>query len=154
MSPPRTHGAFVDAWIEQAAPGLAARPLVQVFGRAFDALWDRARSTLSEVTLEAVARRVVADASDTHAFLDGIRVKPAGFSFRTLEKRAGTMEVEELREALRSLLVHFLTLLGTLTGEVLTPTLHDQLLAVRSRHLWRGGSQNRRTTDGDSCIDG
>ena len=45
------HGAWVDSWLKRSAKDLSPQALLQLFERAFGALWARTQTTLGEVTL-------------------------------------------------------------------------------------------------------
>jgi hypothetical protein len=124
------HAACVGAWLEGASEGLPAGRLIDLLERACDALWSRVRPTLSDVTLGAIFERVVHATSERFPAFASLEVGPSGLLFGGLRARAEGLRKEELVPALRFLLVEFLTVLGHLTAEVLTPALHTALGAV------------------------
>ena len=63
------HGACVDAWLQGAVNRLPSNRLLRVFDRGFAALWDRAHQTLGDVTLMAIADRVLYVAAEQYPFL-------------------------------------------------------------------------------------
>lgn len=124
------HEACVVAWLERAAEGLPAARLLDLLERAFEALWGVIRPTLSDVTIGAIAGRVLYDASERFPPFASLEVGPAGLRFDGVRARVDDLHADELALAVRTMLVEFLTVLGHLTAEVLTPTLHVTLAAV------------------------
>ena len=125
------HAAQVDAWLKQSAKDLSPEVLLQLFETALGALWARTATTLGEVTLTAIADRVLHNASEKFPLFSSLEVEPTGgIQFRALRARIGSVRVSELKEAVRFVLVEFLTVLGNLTAEILTPELHSELSNV------------------------
>jgi hypothetical protein len=124
------HAAYVKAWLDRAAKAKTLPPaqLVTLFERALGALWRRAEVTLGEVTLTAIVDRVLYTASETHPFLSTLKVEKAGTVVDGF-LRLGAHH-PNLLEAVRLVLVEFLTVLGHLTDEILTPALHAELSKV------------------------
>ncbi|KYF48017.1 hypothetical protein BE08_19920 [Sorangium cellulosum] len=124
------HSACVDAWMDREARGLPPDRLVQRFERAFSALWRRAHVTLGEVTLGAIMDRVLYYASERYPVLSSLKVDSTGLYCVELQALAGGLARDQLAEGLRFILVEFLTVLGNLTAEILTPALHGELSRV------------------------
>jgi hypothetical protein len=122
------HSGYVDAWLDATAKTAAPAQLITLFEQALGALWRRTEVTLGEVTLTAIVDRVLYTASEQYPFLSTLTVERAGISFDGLRSQGG--DVTNLREALRLVLVEFLTVLGHLTDEILTPVLHAELSRV------------------------
>jgi hypothetical protein len=102
-----------------------------MFETALGALWIRTKTTLGEVTLAAIAERVLHNASEKHPLLWSLKVEPAsGIQCRELRERIGSVQTAELKEAIRCVLVELLTVLGNLTAEILTPELHAEIYNV------------------------
>lgn len=129
----RDHGARVDAWLEHATQGVPVEQLVGAFETAFTALWRRAHLTLGDVTLSAITDRVLYVAAERYPIFAAIALDAAGVHWDGFRQRAGTQPVAEIVAGARFVLLEFLTVLGKLTGEVLTPPLHAELEAVTSR---------------------
>jgi hypothetical protein len=122
------HVECVEAWLDRAAKTLAPAQLVTLFERALSALWRRAEVTLGEVTLTAIVDRVLYTASETYPFLSALKVETSGIGFDGFREQGA--HVANLPEAVRLVLVEFLTVLGHLTDEILTPALHAELSKV------------------------
>jgi hypothetical protein len=134
------HGARVDEWLERSAASLAPELLLQLFDAAFGALWVRTRTTLGEVTLTAIAERVLHNASEKFPILSSLEVDPsAGIRCHPLRARVGSVRGPELLAGLRFMLVELLTVLGNLTAEILTPVLHLELSRVALPRTEGGG---------------
>jgi hypothetical protein len=125
------HGARVDAWLERAR-GLTVERLVEAFESVFTVLWRRAHLTLGDVTLSAITDRVLYVAAERYPIFAAITLDTAGVRWDGFRQRAGTRPVTEIAAGVRFVLLEFLTVLGKLTGEVLTPPLHAELEAVTS----------------------
>jgi hypothetical protein len=122
-----SHISLVNAWMGQAASGTPPSRLVHVFEQGFGAVWRRANRTLGDVTLTAIAERVLYNAAERYPILSALKVESAGLRCEALLEAAGGLRHEDLAEGLRYVLVEFLTVLGNLTAEILTPVLHAEL---------------------------
>jgi hypothetical protein len=122
------HAAYVDAWLEGAANAAPPAQLVTLFEGALSVLWRRAEVTLGEVTLTAIVDRILYTASEKHPFLSTLTIEKAGISFDRFREQGA--QHANLREAVRLVLVEFLTVIGHLTDEILTPALHAELSKV------------------------
>lgn len=125
-----SHRAFVDAWMDRAAKDVPNEQFVPVFARAFSALWQRAHLTLGDVTLMAILDRVLYRGSEQFPMLALLRMDEAGLGCEELHQRAGSFASGPFQAGLRFVLVEFLTILGNLTAEILTPALHSELSKV------------------------
>jgi hypothetical protein len=122
-----THRACVNAWIARTAKGLPPERLLDVFERGFAALWRRAHRTLGGITLMAIVDRVLYVAAEQHPALSALKVDATGIQVRELRARAADLDRVQIEEAVRFVMVEFLTLVGNLTAEILTPALHAEL---------------------------
>lgn len=130
MSSWDTNAQWVDAWLGRLGPQVPAKPLLLFFDQAMGALWGRAHPVLGEITLGAIADRVLWNAVEQYSFLSSLKVEKTGVTSAGLEERASTLDGSKLREGLRFTLVEFLTVIGSLTGEILTPALQAELLKL------------------------
>ena len=122
----REHECTVDAWLERVAQGRSVEVLIQAFEGTFAALWERSCLTLGEVTLSAIVERVLHTATEQYPMLASVEVGPTGLRCEGLRSQAG-LRHDEVATAIRFVLVEFLTVLGNLTAQILTPALHAQL---------------------------
>ena len=121
------HGACVDAWLERTTCGLPSRQLPLAFERGLNAVWKRAEPSLGALTLTAIADRVFFTAVERFPFLSSIDVSTGGVRCEALSARPEALDDDVLIQGLRFLLVEFLTVLGNLTADILTPALHSEL---------------------------
>jgi hypothetical protein len=122
------HAGYVDGWLAGTAATLPPAQLLTLFEQALGALWRRTEITLGEVTLTAIVDRVLYTASEQYPFLSALTIERAGISFDRL--RSQEAHDTMLCEALRLVLLEFLTVLGHLTDEILTPALHAELSGI------------------------
>lgn len=120
------HDAAVTTWLEGAARGRSVDSLIRAFEHAFAALWQRSHLTLGEVTLFAIVDRVIHTATEQYPLLASIEVDPSGLHCRDLASREG-LRLDQASAAIRFVLVEFLSVLGNLTAQILTPALHAEL---------------------------
>ena len=118
------HGELVDAWMARVGAGLPAEGLITLFEEAFALLWSRAHDTLGDVTLTAILDRVLCSVVDEHPALAGLRADANGLHCDPLDDY---LEREPVAQGVRFVLVEFLSVLGSLTDDILTPALHAQL---------------------------
>jgi hypothetical protein len=125
------HAACVDACLERSGKDPPPEVLLRFLEVALGALWARTTTTLGEVTLTAIAERVLHTASETFPIFSSLKVEPSGgIPFREFRQRLSSVHDSGLTQGIRFVLVEFLTVLGHLTAEVLTPELHAELLNV------------------------
>jgi len=127
------HAAYVKAWLGGAAKSAKRRApaqLISLFEQALSALWQRAQVTLGEVTLTAIVDRVLYAASEKYSFLSTLKIEGTGIRFDEFRQKGASQHDEDLSESVRFVLVEFLTVLGNLTDEILTPALHAELARV------------------------
>jgi hypothetical protein len=138
------HAAVVDAWLKRSAKDASAVVLLRLFEAAFAKLWTETKSTLGEVTLTAIAGRVVYNAAERFSLFSSLKVDPAsGIQVDELREQLASLRDSDLRDGLRFVLVEFLTVLGNLTAEILTPELHAKLArVVLPKATDDGGSKN------------
>ncbi|RKH15593.1 hypothetical protein D7Y13_19740 [Corallococcus praedator] len=125
------HAACVDAWLDRAARNLSTEAFLQLFEAALTVLWKQTLTTLGEVTLTAIAERVLHNASERFPLFASLNVeRVGGLRFGELREQVHSGHDSGLREGSRFVLVEFLTVLGNLTAEILTPELHAELSKV------------------------
>jgi hypothetical protein len=124
------HRTRVDAWMDRAAKEAPPERVFDAFERAFGAMWRRARVTLGDVTLMAILDRVLYNAAERFPLLSSLEVDASGLRSDKFRERVGTLHRDQLADGIRFILLEFLTVLGNLTAEVLTPALHSELAKV------------------------
>ncbi|HXI59718.1 MAG TPA: hypothetical protein VNO55_26810 [Polyangia bacterium] len=118
-------------WLASAAANQTPKAVLRLFEAALGALCARAAATLGEVTLAAIAERVLHNASQSFPRLSSLKVEPTGgISFREFRELTRDWHDPDLIRAVRFVLVEFLTVVGTLTAEILTPELYAELSRV------------------------
>lgn len=125
------HADVVDHWLRRTTNDLPSAHLLNLFEAALSAVWGRTHTTLGEVTLSAIADRVLCVAAERFPALSCLEVEQSrGIECGALRERVESMDVAELKEGMRFILVEFLTVLGNLTAEVLSEALHSELSRV------------------------
>jgi hypothetical protein len=125
------HAAFVDTWLESSTKSLSPELRLEFFETSLGALWSCTRMTLGDVTLMAIMDRVLYNATERFPFFSALRVEVnRGFQGQDLRERVASVADSELMDGIRFVLVEFLTVIGNLTAEILTPELHAELTKV------------------------
>lgn len=125
------HAAAVDDWLERTADGLPPELLFVLFERGFSAIWRRLSTTLGEVTLAAIADRVLYNAAERFPLVRGLTVDTDGnVRYRDVSPLLGASQRSDLLAAFRFVLVEFLSVIGNLTAEILSEALHAELWNV------------------------
>lgn len=120
------HFACVEAFLSSEKREAAGSSL-EALDCGFAAIWQRAQVTLGDVTLTAIANRVLYETAVKHPVLAGLKLEGGRLNSQDVGQRLAEVDREPLAVGVRFALAEFLTLLGTLTGEILTPTLHAAL---------------------------
>jgi hypothetical protein len=125
------HAAFVNAWLEHLTKTLPQELRLEIFEASLSALWNCTRMTLGDVTLMAIMDRVLYNAAEKFPFFSALKVEPnRGFQGQDLRERLASISDPELMDGIRYVLVEFLTVIGNLTADILTPELHSELSKV------------------------
>jgi hypothetical protein len=138
----RNHDVAVTTWLQQAAQGCSVESLIQAFEHMFAALWQRSFVTLGEVTLTAIVERVLHRATQQYPMLASLEVDRAGLHCRDLSSRAA-LRLDQVSAAIRFVLTEFLTVIGNLTAQILTPALHAELAKGNSMPSDRDITEDR-----------
>ena len=118
----------MDAWLERIQD-LPVDAQLEAFEAAFDAIWRRAHRTLGDVTLTAIVDRVLYLARERFPMLGSLEVGETGLRSGAL-RGANVAAHPDLLDGMRFALVELLTVLGSLTAEILSPALHAELARV------------------------
>jgi hypothetical protein len=136
------HSDVVSTWRDGRAGPLSSQALVELYERALDALWRRAHLCLGEITLMAIVERVLHDGTERFPHLAALKIETSGVNFGELRQPARALDAALLDESLSFLLVELLRVLGTLTGEILTPGLHAELHKVQAQPAGQKGGKS------------
>lgn len=120
------HQLTVNAWFGRVAYGHSVEALIQAFESTFAALWQRSLLTLGEVTLSAIVDRVLHTATEQHPLLASLEIASSGLRCEGVKSQVG-LPHEQVSAAFRFVLVEFLTVIGNLTAQILTPALHAEM---------------------------
>jgi len=120
------HHVVVNGWLQRAAKGDSTEALIGAFDDAFAALWQRSHLALGEITLTVIVERVLHVATRRFPELGSLKVSASGLNCEGLRARSD-LRMDQLAEGVPFVLVEFLTVLGKLTAEILTPALHAEL---------------------------
>jgi len=126
----REHPQAVNDWFDRFARGRSIDALVQSFERAFTAVWERSFVTLGGVTLIAITERVLHRATQQFPVLATVQITESGLRCQSL--CAPGLSLASVIDALRFVLVEFLSVLGNLTAGILTPALESKLSSDRA----------------------
>ncbi len=127
------HAAAVDAWLARAGKGLDSEELLGLFLQAMDCLWSRTVTTLGDVTLGAVAHRVIHDVAQQHPSFYSLSVDTGRGIVCDRQPKDRLPSPMASRAAIRFILVEFLSVLGVMTAELFTKELHEALATVSLR---------------------
>lgn len=125
-----THQELVTLWEEKNTKGLQDEQLIHLYGAGFDAIEKRCLATLSNVTINVVLDRILHEGIEKYPVLKGVILKSSGISLKAFNEKNKYFKTEELIEALSYLLVELLTVIGNITSDVLTSSLHKELINV------------------------
>ncbi|HEX2881724.1 MAG TPA: hypothetical protein VHO25_19500 [Polyangiaceae bacterium] len=120
--------------------------LVEFFDEGFAAMWLRAHRTLGDITLTAITDRVLRSAAERFPAFSALTVDGSGLQCKDLRERAAGSTHDQVADGMRFVLVEFLTILGNLTANVLTPALHAELSKVVPKKVSPGDSQSPGAT--------
>lgn len=133
---PSVHAEVVETWLARAATSRSTRSLLRTFETTLCAVWSCALGTLGAVTMNAVADRVLANAVERVPCFGSLHPSVVGhlrcYELR-LQSRLGAVAFGELAIGIRSTMIELLSLLGSLTADLLTPELHAQLAQLPAR---------------------
>ena len=144
MSDAHDHSNHVNKWMTKAARDLSSDELLELFEQATGALWRRARLTLGSVTVTAVMERVLYNAAERFSPFESLKIVTSGIDCQELRDQTEIVDSEDLREAMRCVLVEFLVLIGNVTGELLTPALHSELSTISPKESVFRGKQKKK----------
>src|SRR3954470_24144491 len=115
--------AFVESWLARRARTASPPLLAQ---EALEAVWARARRSLSDTALQALARTALDKAAADFPALADASVGPGGFELGAFARA----QPAEVFSALGGLLAELLALVEDTSGAILAPALEAELLRV------------------------
>ena len=145
MADDHAHSVCVNAWMDRATRGLPPELLLRAFEQGFAVLWQRAHLTLGDVTLTAIMDRVLYLAVEQFPLLALLEIQATGIKCEELVASAGRLDRDQLAEGIQFVMTQFLTILGNLTSEILTPALHGELSKVGPSELGAPARQGEDT---------
>src|SRR5580700_2017993 len=106
------HIERVNTWIEQTAGNASPEARVKLFDAALAVLWSHTRTTLGDVTLTAIADRVLFHAAERFPLFAALTVEPTGIQCRALLEHVDGVPGAELTAGIQFVLVELLTVVG------------------------------------------
>lgn len=128
MATLNSHTACVRDWLARSAVNLSTAQQLTLLDHGFTAVWNKAHQTLGAITLTAVVDRVLSTSAKDFPQLAQTRADFSGISFEALYSNGSTPD--QSVAALRFTLIELLRVLGAITAEILTPSLHAALAEV------------------------
>lgn len=123
------HGKIVSEWEKANGKDLSAEDLTLLYAKAIQAVEKKSLITLSSITVLVVVDRSIHEAKLHHPFLTEVKATPEGVNFSRFLKLTD-LSAEQQGVALRELLIDLLNVLGNITADILTSSLHSELFKV------------------------
>jgi circadian clock protein KaiC len=139
-----SHSRHVRSWMEHAAKEVPSSALLVLFEEAWRALWRRSESAVGEVALESISQLIRANAVERYPFLSPLILKGPEVSYKALLGSLEELDKAELQAGLCIMLVEFLSVIGDLTDQILTPGLYEVLSRIEPGSV--SGRQSRSAT--------
>jgi hypothetical protein len=121
------HQKVVFSWEENNVHGLTPDEQLLLFAKAIKAIEGRTLRTLSLVTVSVILDRVIKEAKEKYPSLSAVKVEPMGLDFTGISSHENH-ERKEVLAGLRYLVAELLRVLGSITADILTDSLHKELL--------------------------
>lgn len=122
------HFRQIEQWALKRLTNLSREELILAFDRVFLRVWAKAVLILGKVTLQAVLDRVAHVSSEKYPWLAPNLIYHESMSLAELLQEKSSISDAELKLGLSFFLGEFLTVIGSLTAEIITPQLHAALL--------------------------
>lgn len=129
------HQNIVSIWEEKNIKNLSTDQAIHVFGNALQKIEHRCLVTLSSVTVHVVLDRIIHGGIEKYPILKDVTIEVDGLNFKNIFQKKDHYEIKEINNAFRYLLIEFLTVIGSITSEVLTAPLHKELMEVTSESV-------------------
>ena len=124
------HDGRVSAWLDNAAGDAPPEKLFVLFETAWGGLWRRAEGAVGEIVLESIADLVHGEGVERYPFLAGLNLATPTVDCKPIAGPSGLPDQAELRAGLGFLLAEFVSVIGDLTDQILTPGLIEELSRV------------------------
>jgi len=142
------HERCVDEWLARQPRG-DSEVAVEQFNEASAALWECSSETLGDVTVAAIAERVLLVSTERFPVLAPLAVLPSrGIQAPEDLVSEDTRSEQRLAAGLRFVLIETLSVLGNLTGGILNQELHATFDPPRVRTPRSDGAGKRRRKPG------
>jgi hypothetical protein len=122
------HSRLVDQWASWIFETKSSADIVQIFNSTFSKVWNSAQLTLGSVTLQAVTERVMSVTKDEFIWLPPLHSEGHGVNFQNFSEDGYPVSRDELIRGLSFLMTELITVLGSITGEVISKKLHSSLM--------------------------
>jgi hypothetical protein len=134
------HQKVVAAWASRVGSPTDAVAFIRLHQTALTAVWNRANVTISEVTLAIVADRAVFTSQEKFPWISVLKAEESGINLDVLFE--SSVDRAELGKGLQCLITEFLTVMGGITEEIITPALHKALSAANKPELEKNEGTN------------
>ena len=128
--PETDHAKYVNTWMARATKGRPAASVLEQFEGAWGRLWRRSESAVGEIVLVSIAEMIRSNGADRYPFLSPLKLGTADVSCNMLLQAKPALEKSELQEGLGFLLSEFVTVVGDLTDQIISPGLYQELSRI------------------------
>lgn len=115
----------VNAWFDRNSFNLSHNEFLANFEQLMTLLVRYARKMVSKIILNSILERVIDHSSEVFLPLSLLKIDDSGIDFTEFSKRAGAFTREEAIHGCRTLLLEFLSILGSLTSGIILPALYS-----------------------------
>lgn len=104
--------------------------MVELFVHAINAIRFRSQATLSNITVSAVVDRTLYECKEKYPLLATVGSKSGEFNFKDFLGQASKVNNQDLIDSLEYLMIELLDVFGSITAEILTKYLHQELMNI------------------------
>ena len=127
------HSETIETWIQKSTGKLSSQNLSEFLELAINDIILKAQTSISEVTVLAILERVLYNSAERYSLLREVKIENDKLQFAMLHPSYKSYSNSEIREAFHYLITEFLFIIGNLTGEQLTPIMHDELKLIKKK---------------------
>lgn len=120
----------VNAWIQDVTSNLSPAKLLSLFELVMVRLWNRSHILIGDVTLTAITDRALFNSSEIYKLLDLLQVDYSGIQFHKLHQSNSGLNPNEIIRSFKELILEFITIVGSVTGDILLEPLLQELLTT------------------------